>query len=141
MPQRFPVAVGNFGFREWTLKLAFEFAHRVEDGSIVLWRPGLTFWIDVFGNQLHEVIGARLDRILADASPERTNERTFHELDYVRVTYEVDERAADPTTPHYRSLTGFVIADGGHVRITAYCDDPTTLGFAYAVIGSVRRAS
>jgi hypothetical protein len=139
MPQRYPIAVGKFPLTsEWSVWLPFEFAHRVEDGSIVLWRPGLTFYFDIRGNQFHDTIDQRLSWIRAVASDVRTSEQVSNELDLVRLTYEVDERATDPTKPHYRSLSAFIITDGGHVQIVAYCDDPQALGLAYSLIASVR---
>jgi lipopolysaccharide/colanic/teichoic acid biosynthesis glycosyltransferase len=35
---------------EWALVLPEKFNRRIEDGSMVFWRPGLTVWINVWGN-------------------------------------------------------------------------------------------
>ena len=47
----FPVAEDNYQMTdEWSLTLPLPFNRRFEEGSLVIWRPRLTFWINVWGN-------------------------------------------------------------------------------------------
>ena len=125
---------------EWSLHLPGEFRRRVEDGSLVLWKPGLTFWINVWGNN-GETPDERLAWVIGDASPHRSHERVVRQPNVVLLTYELDESDAHDDTPCYRSLSGYVVGEPGHVQISAYCDDPGALKVAYAVIESIRLAA
>ena len=46
----FPIVEGNYRLtREWTIDLPGKFNRRIEDDDLVIWRPGLTFWIAIWG--------------------------------------------------------------------------------------------
>src|SRR5262245_42734377 len=94
----------------------------MEDDDIVIWRPGLTFWIAVWGAEPDMTVEETLARILEDASPDRTDEKVDRTDGLVRLTYELREQDPDRESQDYTSISGYVIAPSGHVQITAYCD-------------------
>jgi hypothetical protein len=136
----FPVVEGRFRLtREWELDLPGKFNRRMEDGDMVLWRPGLTFWIAVWGPEAGKTPEQTLAWILEDASPDRIDEKVDRAGDLVRLTYRLQEEDPERTPANYTSISGYVIGSSGHVQITAYSDDAGAIRTGEQVIGSVRR--
>jgi hypothetical protein len=106
---------------------------------MVLWRPGLTFWIAVWGPEAGKTPEETLAWILEDASPERIDERVDRAGDLLRLTYRLHEEDPERTPANYTSISGYVIAPSGHVQIMAYADDAEATSTGEQVIGSVRR--
>jgi hypothetical protein len=95
----FPVIEGDYRItREWSVTLPIPFNRRIEEGSLVLWRPQLTFWINVWGNDNNEGAANRIDWILSEASPDRRNEKVERGDGILRLTYElvVEDPQRDP---------------------------------------------
>lgn len=135
----FPVIDGRYRLTAtWELELPEPFNRRMEEGDMVIWRPGLTFWIAVWGAQPDQTIEATLAWILEDASPSRSHQKIDRSEDLLRLTYELAERDPDRTPTDYVSISGYVIAPVGHVQITAYCDTPDAQRTGRDVIASVR---
>jgi hypothetical protein len=138
----FPIIEGDQQLTaNWALVLPARFNRRMEDGSLVIWRPGLTFRINVWGNDNKESVDARRAWILAEADPKRRREQTQRSGTLVRVTYELTEEDPEHSPRRFTSISGYVISPVGHVQITAYCDDSAALATGYQVIRSVRRAA
>src|SRR5262245_49033155 len=98
----YPVVSGHFEMTdEWTLELPEQFNRRVEDGSLVLWRPELTFWITVWGNGGKDR-ERRLASILEAASDLRTDQQIERTETVTRLTYELTEEDAARATPVYK---------------------------------------
>jgi hypothetical protein len=136
----FPVVGGHVRLtREWALDLPGKFNRRIEDSNMVLWRPGLTFWIAVWGPEAGKTPEETLAWILEDASPDRIDEKVDRAGDLLRLTYRLDEEDPERTPPNYTSISGYVIAPSGHVQITAYSDDAGATSTGEQVIGSVRK--
>ena len=135
----FPVVKGRVRLtREWELSLPGKFSRRIEDGDLVRWRPGLTFWIAVWGSDAGKTPEETLAWILEDASRDRIDEKVERTGDLIRLTYRLKEEDPERTPASYTSISGYVIAPSGHVQITAYCDDAEAESTGDQVIGSVR---
>ena len=138
----FPVVEGRFRLtREWELDLPGQFNRRMENGDMVLWRPGLTFWIAVWGPEADKTPEETLAWILEDASQDRIDEKVDRTGDLIRLTYRLQEEDPERTPANYTSISGYVIAPSGHVQITAYSDDAEAESTGDEVIGSVRRCA
>ncbi len=128
----FPVVSGDYEMTKgWRLALPQAFNRRIEDGSLVLWRPELTFWINVWHGegQVDEVLA----RLLADASAGRTEEKLEKSGTMARLSYELAEVDGEND-----SVNGFVVYPAGYVQLAAYVDSPEARSLAYDIIGSVR---
>jgi hypothetical protein len=80
-PAGFPLVEGSYAVTaDWSIQLPEQFARRIEDGDLVLWRPGLTVWMTVWGNDHHESRAERLALVKEAASPERFAEREVEEV-------------------------------------------------------------
>ena len=74
-PPEFPIVEGDHLLTEtWAIHLPDKFARRIEDGDLVLWRPGLTLWVTPWGNDRSESQSKRLKAIKKHASPDRFSE-------------------------------------------------------------------
>src|SRR5688500_10051143 len=91
-PPGFPLVQGEHAVTErWAIRLSEPFARRIEDGSLVLWRPGLTLWMAAWGNNNQESQAERLARIKDRASPARFAERESVGDDLTRFNYRLRE--------------------------------------------------
>lgn len=136
----FPVVEGRLQLTdEWALDLPGSFNRRIEeDGDLVLWSSGLTFWIAVWGPEADQTPEQTLAWILEGASPDRTDEKIDRAGGLIRLTYRLQEQDPERDPASYVSISGYVIASIGHVQISAYCDDPEAERAGDEVIGSVR---
>jgi hypothetical protein len=71
-PPGFPLVQGDHALTAtWKIHLPEQFARRVAEGSLVLWRPGTTIWLTVWGNDNNETQAQRLASIKEDPSAGR----------------------------------------------------------------------
>ena len=88
----FPAVTGDYQItQDWQLSLAEPYNRRIEDGTMVLWRPGLTIHIVAWDNTPGDSIKARVDQLLATVPEEATNLAQVENAAFTRVTYEVQE--------------------------------------------------
>jgi len=134
-PPGFPLVEGDYALTEtWALHLPDKFARRVEDGSLVLWRPGLTIWVAAWGNDNRESQAKRLKLIKKDASPERFAEDESKAKQVTRYMYRLrDENENGPV----ESLSAFILNDDGHLQMAVYFDDAKDEAKARALAESV----
>jgi hypothetical protein len=120
----------------WSINLPELFARRIEDGALVLWRPGLTIWLVAWNNDRSETQAERLAAIKRSASPDRHAEQESKGGGITRYSYRLrDESDEGPV----ESVYGFVIDDGGHLQLAVYFDDPTEELLARQLVDSVTR--
>ena len=133
---KFPVVSGEYAMTsEWIISLPGAFKRRIEEGSLVLWRPGLTAWIDVWGNDQRKSKRARLRRIRADSSPQRFDEIEEKEGGLLRYAYRLEEPASDDRAA---ALYCFAVGGSGHVQMAAHFDDETEAEAALALWRGLR---
>lgn len=121
-PPGFPVVVGDHELtKSWSIHLPKRFARRVEDGQLVLWRPGLTIWLSAWNNDHGATQGNRLADLKKSVSPERFAEHESQSNSLIRYTYRLrDENEDGPV----ESLYGYVISEDGQLELAVYFDDP-----------------
>ena len=135
----YPVVSGDYLMTKgWRIDLGRDFNRRIEDGSLVLWRPELTFWMNVWNNEGGVTVEEVLKRLLADVSPDRSEEKIEQAGTMSRLTYELAEDDAEREGSAGQSINGFVIYPAGYVQISAYYDSPQARSAAYDIIASIR---
>lgn len=128
-PPGFPLIQGDHALTElWSIHLPEQFARRIEDGDLVFWRPGLTIWLAVWGN--NEVQAARLAKIKDGASPARFDARESVGGGVTRFSYRLREANVE-------SLNAYVIGDDEHLQISAYFDGVADATRAQRIVDSV----
>lgn len=134
-PPGFSTVEGDYAITEtWSIHLPEQFARRVEDGQLVLWRPGLTIWLTAWNNDHGESQGKRLAGLKKSASPERFAEDESQARNVTRYCYRLrDENEQGPV----ESLYGFVIGDDGHLQLAIYFDDPSDEAEARELVHSI----
>jgi hypothetical protein len=121
-PPGFPLVEGDHALsRTWSIHLPEPFARRLEEKSLVLWRPGLTMWLTAWNNDRGESQAKRLAWLKGVASKDRYAEQEAKVNNVTRYSYRLrDENEDGPV----ESLYGFVINDEGHLQMAIYFDDP-----------------
>jgi hypothetical protein len=134
----FPVVSGDYLMTTgWRVSLPEEFNRRVEDGSLVLWRPELTFWINAWNNDQQLPVEEQLKAILKIVSNDRNDEKIERTDALVHLTYELSETDPDRANSECHSISAYVIADRGYLQISAYYDSSAARALGYQIIGSV----
>lgn len=117
----FPVVQGQYQMtEEWSVKLPGKFNRRFEEGCLVLWRPGFTIWVSVWGNDHNESPQARLEWLESEVPQDAFGVLNEHEGDVLRLAYRLDEPADDERAA---AFYGFAIGSSGHVQMAVYFDE------------------
>ncbi len=112
-----------------------QFARHVEDGSLVLWRPGLTMWLAVWGNDNNETQAERLAWIKDEASTVRFDAReSVGGGGVTRFSYRLHDASEDGPV---ESLSAYVVGDDGHLQLSVYFDDAADAVKAQQLVDTV----
>lgn len=116
------------------LHLPEQFTRRIEDGDLVLWRPGLTVWLAAWGNDNSESQSPRLERAKRGSSPDRCEERQSTSGGLSRFSYRLLDWSEDGQIESIHSLA---FADDGELNLAIYFDDPADENKAWEIAESV----
>ena len=131
----FPVVEGRYQMTsDWAVTLPMQFNRRIEDGSLVFWRSGITAWTVVWNNNNGESQQERLKWLRADTSPDAFDVQSLTDGEVTRYSYRLTERR-DEGVVH--ALYGFAIGVDGHVQMAIYFDDEADLETARAICRSL----
>jgi len=134
-PPGFPLVQGDHAVTaRWMLHLPGQFARRMEDGDLVLWRPGLTVWVAAWGNDNSQSQSERLERAKRASSPDRFEERQSTSDDLSRFSYRLRDRSEDGPVESIYSLT---FAEDGEMNMAIYFDDRVDETEAWQIAESV----
>jgi hypothetical protein len=138
-PPGFPLVEGHYDLTEaWSIQLSEPFARRIEDGSLVLWRPGVTLWLAAWGNDHGETQATRLARTKKTASKKRRDPQEVVAGNLTRFSYRLlDDSDEGPV----ESLHAFVFSDEGQLDLVVYLDDPADAARARELVDSVTARS
>jgi hypothetical protein len=135
----FPIVSGDYQLgKGWRVALPEQFNRRIEDGSLVLWMPELTFWFNAWNNDLKASVEEQLNLILQHVSAERREEKIERAPELARLSYEVTEQDPENAGSSIDSISAYVIGPQGYLQISAYGDSPEARTLAYKIIASIR---
>lgn len=132
-----PDAVDETGLSEtWSAMLPGRFQRRVEGTSLVLWRPGMTVWIDSVAThgEPAAAVAARARATLPGNVTDVVEERGATSW---RIAYRVVEPVLDQRGP---KLRGFVVVPGSLASISIAFDDDRDHAAALSIWRSLRAA-
>ena len=130
-----PIVEGTYRIDpHWTVDLPSKFNQRTEEGSLVLWKPGLTIWMNVWKNDKDETKQARLDSFIASRSQLAYDSKTDSSGNLLRHSYRLAEAADDTREP---AFYGFAIGDSGHVQLAVYFNNPVGNKVAQQILNNV----
>ena len=131
----FPVVDGTYQMTdEWTITLNEPHNRRIEDGSLVLWRPGFTVWVNVWGNDNNKSLMERSSWLKEDISKEAFEIEENKTNSLVRIGYRINENSPESTVYSYN---GFVINNNGYVQISMYFDAENDASVAKRIFNSL----
>ncbi|MCY0964086.1 hypothetical protein [Parathalassolituus penaei] len=131
----FPVIEGRYQMtKEWSVTLPEKFNRRIEDGDLVIWRPGVTLWIAAWGNDKNENADVRLKATRDDISPKAFDIQTSKTDHILRLTYRLREGNEQGAVPAYYC---FAFGDTGHVQMAIYLDHERDVKSAQTICGSL----
>lgn len=135
----FPVVEGQYQMtKEWSVTLPDKFNRRFEDKDLVLWRPGLTVWVSVWGNDKNESKEGRLKRIKSDISPQAFDIETTPKGEILRLRYRLKEGKEQGAVPAYYC---FAVGVTGHVQMAIYLDNEKDSKSAQSICGSLSESN
>ncbi|MCI0359555.1 MAG: hypothetical protein L0211_13855 [Planctomycetaceae bacterium] len=134
-PPRFPIVEGRHAITDtWSIDLEDRFARRIEDGDLVLWRPGITIWLAVWNNDHGKSQAERLASIKESAAPARFDECEAVTGKITRYSYRLRDKNEDGAV---ESVYGYMINDDGQLEMAVYFDDPADEANARKLVDSV----
>jgi len=128
----FPVVEGEYRVTaNWMLTLPVQLNRRIEDDSMVLWRPGLTAHIVAWDNTPGDAIADRAAQLLDSVSPAATGLTRVEQDDIVRVRYRLTENGVD-------TIATFVVNETSQLLAQIHFDDDASGEHALAIADSLR---
>lgn len=132
----FPIVEGRCQItKEWVVDLPGQFNRRIEDESLVIWRPGFTIWMTVWNNDHDETREQRLNWIQAHSNPDAHSPVTEKDGDLIRYAYRLEEESGDKRQPAFYC---FAIGMRGHVQMAIYFDREDDLATAKPIWRSLK---
>lgn len=134
----YPVIEGDYQLTaNWVFRLPGEFNRRMEGEDLVIWRPGLTLWIDAWGDEeaTPEETVAWVKTIIDPRGRDVIEE---HDGALHRLSYRLDEEADDERVPAFYA---FVVGSPGYLQIAMYFDQEDELATAQQIWRSVRETT
>lgn len=138
LDEEFPIVMGlTQMMEEWWVDLPVPFNRRVEDGGLVLWRPGFTIWAEAWCGLEGDSSRDRLNWLKVETSPLAYDTREERDpAGLLRYSYRLDESAGDARVPaFYGNVVG---PEGDHVILGIYFDDEADVESAHLIFASIR---
>jgi hypothetical protein len=127
----FPVVTGDHQLNStWCVSLPLKFNRRIEDGSLVLWRPGITLYFNDWGNDRSQPIDIRLEQLKADISPDGFELQDQYTESIQRFSYRLVEGSV-------HALYGFVIDKDGHLQVAIFFDNKSDIDLVRSMFVSI----
>jgi hypothetical protein len=132
---KFPVIEGRYQMTpDWVVTLPLKFNRRIEDESLILWRPGITAWTIIWNNKKGETQQDRLELLRGDTSLNAFATDCVIDDDVTRYSYRLTERKEEGVV---HALYGFAIGVNGHVQMSIYFDDEADIETAREICRSL----
>jgi hypothetical protein len=134
----YPTVEGVYAMTaSWTIDLPpGPFKRRFEQGDLVLWRPRITAWIAIHGNDRGDPIATRVRSIMQESSKKAFDRREHQAHGVHFVSYRLDEGA-----DHSPALYAYAVGHSGHVQIGLYFDEESDAETALAMWRGVRETA
>lgn len=132
----FPVVDGQIQVdKRWSVKISRKSNRRIEDGSLVIWRPGFTIWIDVVNHNGKQSARENLNQIRKHVSSGAFGVEEESDGGLLRLAYRLNEPAKDKRVAAFYC---FAVTRSGHIQMAVYFDDEKDLPEARAVWRSLK---
>jgi len=105
---------------DWALALPEKFNRRLDNGDLVIWRPGFTIRIAVWNNDKDESPRQRLSWIKETMSTAAYDVEEHVQENVLRLDYRLVEDAEDDRVPAFYC---YAVGEHSHVQMAFYFDD------------------
>ena len=121
--------------KRWSIELPGSFNRRIEDDSLVFWRPKLTIWTNVWTNGgEYESAAQRVEQIRAETSADAFDLKVESSEGLERLSFRLKEGAESGGQAGFYC---FAISDLDYVQMAIYFDDPKDEEAARAILRSL----
>lgn len=119
---------------EWSVILPESFESRIEDGDLVLWRPGMTIWCFIWGIDPIESREEALEWVRKEESGEAFDTFESDDNGVLRYRYRLFEE-----TNNYQvaSLYGFAFSHTSYIQLGIYINDEADYAEALSIFDSL----
>jgi len=132
----FPVVSGDYRLsHDWRLTLPSEFNRRIEARDLIIWKPGFTLWLALWGCAPDDAPPDRLEDIRSDTSLDAFDVRVRADRMPIRYSYRLLESRGQNAV---HALYAFVLKDSGQLQMAFYMDREADLPSARTIVESVR---
>jgi hypothetical protein len=132
---KYPVIEGLYRMTEnWSVTLDQKHNRRIEDGSLVIWRPGFTIWTILWNAKEGETPEQRIKSLKEGVSAKATGVKEEKDGQVLRLFYRLEEQSGDKRKPAFH---GFAVGPSGHVQMSIYFDDEADAANAEAIFKSL----
>lgn len=121
---------------DWSIYLPFVMNLRIDEGSLVLWRPGFTIWLDAMNNHHRLTLQHRKEHFRETADAQRYEEYEIAEDNRLYYSYRLAEPSEDKRAP---ALYGFAFGQEGHLQIAFYFDAEEDAAIAHSILISANQ--
>lgn len=120
---------------EWWIGLDDSYRERVDDGSLVFWRPERTVWINIWKDADGRTPRERLDGWRANRAPDAADLYETEDHGLLRYGYLLEE--PEDEGGHRLGVYSFTVGASSTVQMACYFDLENDLGWATAVSRSL----
>lgn len=106
----------------WSFEASSRLLRRVEEGSLVLWRPNFTIWLNDYSDSLSTTPEKRLARIRTNISYSSRSHEYSSDGGIVRFRYFLSEECE--TGSPQQACYLFALTDTEELHLSIYYDDP-----------------
>lgn len=116
----FPVVEGTYQFtKSWSVALPEKFNRRIEEGDLVLWKPGFTMFLTVWNNDQQLNFDDFFRSIVMDISPDAFDVKTEISSNIKLFSYRLIEETEDNRAPAFYC---FAVSERDYVQTAMYFD-------------------
>ncbi|MEM9552827.1 MAG: DUF2185 domain-containing protein [Acidobacteriota bacterium] len=121
----------------WGFDISSRLLRRLENGSQVLWRPGLTIWIDVYRDETVRPAEERLEQILRDVAPQHYAQEVVRDGGDLRFRYRLEEEGDDGS--RRSACYCFALSDQEELHIAFFFESDELPSDVERIWSSIRR--
>jgi len=132
----FPIIEGEYQItKTWSISLDQKYNRRIEDGSMVIWRPGVTVWLIAWGNDDNKSIQERINNTKIDISNKAYNylEKIDNNVGKIRYFLKEVENSNSQI-----GLNGLLFNKNGHLQVSIYYDKSSDESLVKKLFDSIK---
>lgn len=133
----FPIVEGDYFLSKyWTITLPIPLNRRVEDDSLVLWKPGLTFWMTQFQNNQSRLPREMVLSLASNRNAEATDYKEFEMGSLYVAHYFLEEENEGKRVFTFNYL---IASEDSLLLVSAYADDPNICKMSKQICQTIKQ--